>query len=450
MTPTRSATTLLIALLLAPLSGLAASFSELSSEPFGVFAGTEFVRHTGRFEGTTSSGDYSVPFEVVAPAEPSAAPRPVLFEAPHWAVAPFGRDLIIGRNVIFNRGISYAAVGFGVDGGNILDPTLPDLQIAGSPVPAPGEVIFSGPTDGEIIVQFVEAMRAAPAEVGLGQISDVYAYGVSRSADILTAIQQTVTGTDSASLFDLTFLHSPAWEVEVEAPPPGGFFAGNGGEYVPPTDVGRVMFVLAEADQIVFRSEVFRAVAGLEGHRIYEVTGAAHTPTVPELGDVDVGDNPLDHYDVMRAIFVAGHRWMRDGDAPPADRLLEAAPEGQIDPVYEFETGIARDADGNALGGVRLPKLAAGLSLFIAADPSTSNFGIPPLAPLTGGQVDLECAPLPDGSERFRFRRDYDWQITRQVLELVETGFLLRGDGIPMIFEAVDSQIGRDQRCESQ
>ncbi|MDT8449453.1 MAG: hypothetical protein RQ847_04695 [Wenzhouxiangellaceae bacterium] len=141
-------------------------------------------------------GEFSMPFEVVAPADPAEGTATVLFEAPHWGLAAIGRDLVLGRELIFGRGIGYAAVGFGVDGGNILDPTPPDLVIAGTPVSAPGVLRFSGPTDPEILVQFTEAIRVDPTITALhGGIERLYAYGISRSADVLTEVQQVITST---------------------------------------------------------------------------------------------------------------------------------------------------------------------------------------------------------------------------------------------------------------
>lgn len=427
-----------------------AVFTEYSSQPFGTFNNVEYVRHTGRFEGTTSLGDYSVPFEVVAPANPSEGSGAVLLEAPHWSFAPLGRDLILGRDLVFGRGISYASVGFGVDGANILDPTMDDLFIAGAPVPTPGLLKFSGPTDREILIQFTEALRADPQKHGLGVIDQFYAYGVSRSADILTSVQQAITETASAGLFDLALLHNPAWEIDIPfpVPPPGGNFQDLGGEFVPPTDVGNVMFVMAEGDQITFASEVFREVTDLPGQRIYEVAGAAHVPTVPALAGVETGDNPVDHYAVMRALFAAGDNWIRHDIEPPPDTLLESAPVDEIDLIYGYETGIARDANGNALGGIRLPDLAIGKGLFFASDPTTSTLGIPFLSPLSGSHVDLECVPLDNGSPRFRNHGDYVSRFSRQANRLVDQGFLLPADAEAMKERAAESDIGMPDSCD--
>ncbi|MBS3824119.1 MAG: hypothetical protein KGY53_09480 [Wenzhouxiangellaceae bacterium] len=449
--------------LITPASAAEFVENSLQSEPFGVFNDIEFVRHTGRFEGTTSLGEFSVPFEVVAPTDPADDTGTVLFEVPQWSFAPFGRELILGRELIFARGINYASVGFGVDGGNILDPTLPNPVIAGQPVVDPGRIRFSGPSDIEIIIKFVEAMRNAPNQVGLtGSIERLYAYGVSRSADTLIGIQQEVTGTIDAGLFDLTLLHNPAWAIQNPILPrsPIREELGLGGQFVPPTDVGNVMFVLAEGDQLNFASEVFRAVDGLPGQRIYEVAGAAHTPTVPQLAGTETGDNPVDHFAVMRGIFVAGDHWMRHGIAPPPSTLLDSAPDGQIDPVHGFETGIARDADGNALGGVRMPDLAIGQAQFIASDPTSgAPLGIPFLAPLTGSHIDLECIPVADDMAqlrktrpgrhfgRFRNHGDYVSRFTRQAKRLVAEGFLLAADAEFLKTRAAESDVGKPRTC---
>lgn len=452
---------LLSAWLLATTPSGAATFSERSSEPFGTFNNIEFVRHTGRFEGTTSMGDFSVPFEVIAQANPEDDTGTVLFEPPQWAFAPFGRDLILGRGLIFGRGISYASVGFGVDAGNILDPTLDGLMIAGAAVPAPGVLKFGGPTDREILIQFIEAMRADPQQIGLHAIEYIYAYGVSRSADILMSVHRAITGTANAGLFDLTLLHNPIWkgEIPLPAPPPGGFFDDPGEEFVPPPDIGRVMFVMAEGDQIISAAEAFRRVADLPDQRIYEVSGAAHTPTAPVLAGFDVGDNPINHYAVMRGLFVSGDEWVRFEMEPPPNAPLESAPAGEIDPIYGFETGIARDTDGNALGGVRMPDLAIGQGLFIASDPATSNIGIPFLNPLTGSHIDLECLPVANDTARirkprpgrqfgrFRNHGEYVSRFARQANRLVGQGFLLPADAEVMKTRAAESGIGKPGHC---
>ncbi len=107
-------------------------FSDVARAPFGSFASVEYLRITGRFSGRTSLGDFRVPFEIVAPADPRRGNGTVLVEPPHYQLGPVSRDLVLGRSFLFDRGFVYAAVGFGNSGLNILDSTANDTQIAGA------------------------------------------------------------------------------------------------------------------------------------------------------------------------------------------------------------------------------------------------------------------------------------------------------------------------------
>lgn len=421
----------------------AATFLEATSTPFGTFNGVEYLRYTGRFQGVTSLGAYDVPFEIVAPADLSEGNGSVLFEPPHWFFPPVGRDFYIGRDLIFGRGISYASVGFGTDAFNILDPAVPAPVIAGSVIEDPGILKFAGTSDEEILIQFAEALRHDPVPLQiLRSVKRVYAYGVSRSADILVETQLAITGTESADIFDLTFLHNPSWEVTFPVPGlPGGNFDLTGGEYTPPEDVGRVMILLAEGDLLAFDAEQFEQAINVPGYRVYEVSGAAHLPTI---------DNPLDHGAVLRSIFVAGDQWARYGIEPPVSVLIDAAPEGEIDPVYGVETGIARNFDGNALGGIRLPNHKVGLAWYVASDPATSTLGIPFLGPLTGSNVSLACVPRAGAAgdqPRFGDHGQYVSAFVHQANALVSQGYLLPKDAESMKEAAAESDIGNPMTC---
>lgn len=173
------------------------------------------------------------------------------------------------------------------------------------------------------------------------------------------------------------------------------------------------------------------------------MTGAAHAPSV---------NNPLNHNAVARAMFIAGDRWVRSGMEPPHSCLLGTAREGQIDPVYGFETGIVRDEDLNARGGVRLPDLAVGRARFIAVDPQTLIPGFPPpFAILSGSTVDLACEPaLGSGTDdpRFLNHGDYVDRFIGQVNELVGQGFLLDADAEVLKERAAESGVGKPGSCE--
>lgn len=422
----------------------AVSFTERASEPFGTFDGVDFARHTGMFEGETSLGAFRVPYEIVAPEDPRQGNGTVLVEPPHFAFGPIGRDQNLGtgfllereEHFLFERGFSYAAVGFGTNGLNILDPTAGGLVLFGEPVTDPGVIAPGAPLDEEILVQFTEALTSAPFAIGvLGQIERRYSYGVSQTSAVLLNV---LLGPDGEGLFDFSLLHLRYWPEPEELG--ADIFTRLTGEFTPPPAVGKVVFVNSESELVLTDAEQFRTAIGNPDYRVYEVAGAPHLPQPRPL-------NPLDHSPVVRAAFTAADDWVRVGAAPPPSEVLESAPAGQIDPIYGEETGIARDENLNALGGIRFPDLAIGRAQFIAVAPSLdpdSPF------PFLGLWTDLACEPPPDSDSdepRFRNHGDYVSAFTRQVNELRRDGLLLDADAEALKERAAESEVGKPGSC---
>lgn len=413
------------------------SFTSPASQPFGTFNGVAFVRHTGFFEGTTSLGAFRVPYEIVAPEEPALGNGTVLLEPPHFAFGAAGRDFVLTRSLLFGNGFAYAGVGFGTNGLNILNPAAPGLVLAGSPVLAPGALNPFGIVDEELIAQFARALTSHPFAASIvGPVERRYAYGISQTAAVLL---ETLHSADGPGLFDLTVLHAALWRPPFEAP---GIFDNLPEEFQPLAGVGRVLVVESEGDQLISDAEQFRRAAGDPAYRVYEVAGSAHLPAAA---------NPLDHWMVARALLVAGDRWVRSGVAPPPSTLIEQDSSPGVDPVYAelgLVTGIARDVDGNALGGVRLPDLAVGLAQFIAADFSVEI--LPGLAGLVGATVDLACAPAPgspSGEPRFDSHGDYVRRFVDQVNRLQAERFLLAADAETLKEQAAASGVGKPGSC---
>jgi Alpha/beta hydrolase domain len=398
---------------------------------FGTFDGVLYLRHSGRFVGSTSLGEFRMPYEVIAPAEPSLGNRTVLVEPPHFSFGPVAREFVLGREFLFGRGYSYVSVGFGLNGLNVLDPTATDLVLAGAPVPPGGGIDPGAVVDEEILVQFTQALRTDPFLVALlGRVNRIYAYGVSQTSGVLL---ETLHGPFGQGLFDLTVLHIALWRPPFRPP---GVFDHINGEYAPVAGVGGVMFVESEADQVVSDSEQFRRAVGEHTYRVYESAGAAHQPS---------GLNPLDHFAVVRALFVAGDLWVRRGIDPPPSTLIEESTTGDPDPVYGFFTAIARDEDLNAIGGVRLPDLELGRAQYIASD---FSLGLPP--GLLGNSVDLSCEPRPGSSSdrpRFRNHGQYVAGVVHQALALWRARFLLAEDAVALVKQAAASDVGKPGTC---
>ncbi len=142
----------------------------------------------------------------------------------------------------------------------------------------------------------------------------------------------------------------------------------------------------------------------------------------------------------------SGDATSRGGDRGPASLRPHRAPQ-----LYNTETGIARDGDLNAKGGVRLPDLAVGRAQFIASDLETSTVGIPSLAPHSGSTVDLACEPE-SGSEsdepRFKNHGEYVSAFTQQVNRLRQQGFLLEADADALKLQAAESDVGKPGTCQ--
>jgi len=264
-----------------------------------------------------------------------------------------------------------------------------------------------------------------------GDFNKLYSIGFSNSSDPLHQLLLDPLGQD---LFDLSMLLTTVWPANDNEPfalLPADLTAS----LLPDESVGRVMVLQSEADVILFNGAVQRDDGAHPNYRSYEVAGGQHIQGSASFSE----ETGLEFLPVIRALFITGDRWVTAGSQPPASLFLEAVPADEIDPVYERPTGIARDENLNAKGGIRLPDVVLGRNQFIATN--VDGFI------LVGKAVDLACEPLPDGRARFA---DHDIYVTRFVQEtarLVDEGFLLPDDAYRMIVAAGASNVGMSGSC---
>jgi hypothetical protein len=294
----------------------------------------------------------------------------------------------------------------------------------------------------EILNNYALTLREDDAARELvGEVQMLYSTGVSRTTVPLLAL----LAAPEMDVLDFSFLFVPSWAEETYSPHPSS---------------NNIMVFLTEWDLVDSARSTEVHTDALRGssatYRSYEVAGAPHAPDIPWMREICMeaygitseGTTPLDWSPIARALFLAGHRWTTEGTEPPPSAYLAEAPEGQIDTVYlaefelELETGIARDDNGNALDGIRLPDLEIGRGQYIALDPE-SFFGFG----LFGKWEDLQCEPLPDGSTRFQDHTSYVSQFTQQAQTLVEQGFLLQADADRLVSAATASNVGDAAAC---
>jgi hypothetical protein len=166
--------------------------------------------------------------------------------------------------------------------------------------------------------------------------------------------------------------------------------------------------------------------------RMYDIAGASHV-VLPRAPDCTLPLARLDWTPVSRATLLALDRWVGQNTAPPANRLMPLEPAlGDADvlgaPKYLVGAVIQRpkrDADGNVLGGVRLPDVAVPLGVH-AAQQEPKSFS----CALAGAFLPFPQAKI---IERYKDRDDYVNRIRLAARALQADGFLLAEDAAVII-----------------
>lgn len=404
----------LLLLLLTPASIMAdiQIMIDGAATPFGTFKGIDFVKYEGHLLSTTPGSNYDAPFEVVVPTDLRKGNGRMVVEPYHIAAAAGARDLWLTPDFLFGHRFMHAAICWQPNE----DPAHPCADFSGEP-----------DVDLQVIADFATALKQGKLATFVGQIEKLYNIGFSNSADPLHLLLLAPLGQN---VFDLSFLLTTGWPHPIMefTPLPEGQEPP-----IPPASAGRVIVFQSEADIILHNGAILRDMPSPAHYRVYEIAGAAHIPA-PTFGTTGVDWLPF-----LRALFVAGDRWITKGVVPPHSRFLEQAPTDEVDPVYGFPTGIARDENLNAMGGIQPPDLVLGRGQFVAVD--LEGFV------LVGKLIDLQCEPLPDGSPRFPNHGRYVRQFIREIIKLIADDFLLIDDAVHMIQDAVRSDVGKPGSC---
>lgn len=120
-------------------------------------------------------------------------------------------------------------------------------------------------------------------------------------------------------------------------------------------DGGKVIAIMTEGDAewtgFIERGET-------SDYRAIEIAGVAHIPVATaDFRTFGVpGQNPVDAFSAFRAALTNLQDWLRGIEPPPSIAItLKEGPAGSLlDAPYKE---AVRDADGNALGGLRLPHM---------------------------------------------------------------------------------------------
>lgn len=185
--------------------------------------------------------------------------------------------------------------------------------------------------------------------------------------------------------------------------------------------------------------------------RMYDIAGASHVIVAKPPAACELLPGRLDWTPISRAALLRLDAWVAVNAEPPANQLMPLEVAGAEPPALRAPSHLpgaiiqvpAKDADGNAQGGVRLPDLAAPLGTHGGQNrPQTFTCSLvgsyTPFAATkaqreAGGDARLSIA------ERYRNRDDYVNRIRMAAFELIENGFLLPEDAAIIVQAAASN-----------
>jgi hypothetical protein len=193
--------------------------------------------------------------------------------------------------------------------------------------------------------------------------------------------------------------------------------------------------------------------------RYYELAGVAHNVVHKDIEAIPAGvfgpfpifledvcefpmntsgDGPVFGAYLYNAMWENMEAQVRSGIEPPHGNLIETD-----------LAGVARDAFGNALGGVRLPQLDVPIAKYVPSN--NPNPALPPFPPPLDQLGNLICRlsgavfPFDEAllSSLYPNHGSYVSQIAARTDALRKDGFLLEEDAEALIEEAAESTIGK-------
>ena len=268
----------------------------------------------------------------------------------------------------------------------------------------------------------------------------VYGAGVSQSARFLVLFYNTIQ--PQAKVYD-------------------GFLVGLGGPRVRTDVATKMLRVNTETDVWRGQGDPAIRIGDTQFVHQWEIAGGSHVPaaavsTTPgdpradlgwiqqrEYGQAQAlscanpGPSDVEDWAVFHSAYSALDRWVGAGQAPPEATPIRvngpnAAPAGTW--------SIVRDADGLAVGGIRLPKVAVPVALNNGEnEPASLSNPLNGFCVLYGTHRPYDAATL---ASLYGSHAAYVSRVTQTVDTLVTQGFLLRADGDTLLESARSSNVG--------
>jgi hypothetical protein len=195
--------------------------------------------------------------------------------------------------------------------------------------------------------------------------------------------------------------------------------------------------------------------------RMYDIAGGSHV-RVPAAPTCTLPPGRLDWTPASRALLLRLDAWVSHNAEPPASELMPLEPASGEPPALRAPSRLAaaviqvpkHDADGNAIGGVRLPDVAVPIGTNGGQNQpqSFTCMLVGSFSPFAATKAERERAgdARPSIEERYRSRDDYVNRVRVAAQDLVARGFLLSEDAAVVVEEAASSKLFTPAPADAQ
>ncbi|MDP9130673.1 MAG: alpha/beta hydrolase domain-containing protein [Candidatus Binatota bacterium] len=317
-------------------------FKVTSSTEIGPFHGKSYREVTGMLEGIAPGGTYSVPAVLAFPASPADFNGFALVDVVNTVTV--GNNQFPGGGRVFPVGRLHLGEDYLFGNGNIYVSVLWDRTAAG--ILKTGTITGYG--DGIEILRDAASLARDPMLAGLAMdvapgkgAEYVIAYGFSQSGALLRHwYAKHLNTAGGVQTFDGAILGAATGYCRNLAT--GGENPCSG----PVADGGKTISFNTEGDA---ERGGYRERGESVDYRSIEIAGTSHIPAdMTDFRQLGLpNQNPASIFSVVRAAFDNLQLWLKGTEPPPS--ISMSLKEG----AYQ----ALRDADGNALGGIRLPHM---------------------------------------------------------------------------------------------
>lgn len=270
---------------------------------------------------------------------------------------------------------------------------------------------------------------------------DVIAYGLSGSGYFLRSY--LFRGENTGGEIDAFFVHAAGSKclelIDDGTSCPEGALCGASPQFLhwfdcpgpPPTSGAKVLAIDAQSDLEFNAGALAREGEDDDPDYVrWEVAGAPHVP-IFAMDLTQAGSphqNPMDWSPIWRSAFHHLNRWVKQDVLPPTAPPIE----GRM--VFTEEGAKwegALDADGNALGGIRLPQIEAPRGTYIGFDFSWLDPAVAKghrYAKIFGYGGRFEPFGAEKLAERYPAEADYAKAFEAAARRAFEAGFILEED----------------------